>query len=339
MILKSYEIEKNINSFLDNNLFLLYGENEGLKFDIRDLIKKKISTIEKNTEIISIYEDEIIDNKDYIYNSIYSGSLFSNKKILIINSGSDKIFSILSDIYNKYPKNVFIIILSNVLEKKSKLRNLFETEKKTICIPCYLDSDKTLEIIAKTELKKNNIPFSNELINLLTEKSNFDRNNLKSEIEKIKHYSITAKKIDINEIRKIINFSGEYKSENLVNECLCGNLIQLKKILSEMYFNNVNQIFILRILSNKIQRLLNMKIDEKKHQSLDILLNSVKPPIFWKEKTMVKRQLVIWNEKKIKKIIDDINNIELQCKKNPQISKIIFFNFVADLCKKASSYA
>ena len=148
-----------------------------------------------------------------------------------------------------------------------------------------------------------------------------------------------AKKIDINEIRKIINFSGEYKSENLVNECLCGNLIQLKKILSEMYFNNVNQIFILRILSNKIQRLLNMKIDEKKHQSLDILLNSVKPPIFWKEKTMVKRQLVIWNEKKLKKIIDDINNIELQCKKNPQISKIIFFNFVADLCKKASSYA
>ena len=313
MILKSYEIEKNINSLLDNNLYLLYGENEGLKFDIRDLIKKKISTIEKNTEIISIYEDEIIDNKDYI--------------------------SILSDIYNKYPKNVFIIILSNVLEKKSKLRNLFETEKKTICIPCYLDSDKTLEIIAKTELKKNNIPFSNELINLLTEKSNFDRNNLKSEIEKIKHYSITAKKIDINEIRKIINFSGEYKSENLVNECLCGNLIQLKKILSEMYFNNVNQIFILRILSNKIQRLLNMKIDEKKHQSLDILLNSVKPPIFWKEKTMVKRQLVIWNEKKLKKIIDDINNIELQCKKNPQISKIIFFNFVADLCKKASSYA
>ena len=107
MILKSYEIEKNINSLLDNNLYLLYGENEGLKFDIRDLIKKKISTIEKNTEIISIYEDEIIDNKDYIYNSIYSGSLFSNKKILIINSGSDKIFSILSDIYNKYPKNVF----------------------------------------------------------------------------------------------------------------------------------------------------------------------------------------------------------------------------------------
>ena len=141
MILKSYEIEKNINSLLDNNLYLLYGENEGLKFDIRDLIKKKISTIEKNTEIISIYEDEIIDNKDYIYNSIYSGSLLINKKILIINSGSDKIFSILSDIYNKYPKNVFIIILSNVLEKKSNLRNLFETEKKTICIPCYLDSD------------------------------------------------------------------------------------------------------------------------------------------------------------------------------------------------------
>ena len=66
--------------------------------------------------------------------------------------------------------------------------------KKTICIPCYLDSEKDLEIIAQTELRKNNISLSSEAINLLIEKSNSDRNNLKNEIEKIKSYFLNKKK-------------------------------------------------------------------------------------------------------------------------------------------------
>ena len=58
--------------------------------------------------------------------------------------------------------------------------------KKQLCIPCYLDNEKDLEIIAKKEFKKNNIVLSREAINLLIEKSNNDRSNLRNEIEKIK---------------------------------------------------------------------------------------------------------------------------------------------------------
>ena len=78
-----------------------------------------------------------------------------------------------------------LIIFSEILEKKSKLRNFFEANKKTICIPCYLDSEKDMGIIAQSELKKKNIVLPQEAINLLVEKSNSDRNNLRNEIEKI----------------------------------------------------------------------------------------------------------------------------------------------------------
>ena len=176
-------------------------------------------------------------------------------------------------------------------------------------------------------------------MNLLIEKSNNDRNNLKNEIEKIKSFAINKKKIEIDEIKLLINFSGEYKSDSLINECLCGNILQYKKIMSELYMNTVNQIFLLRILSNKIRRLLDMKELEINHNSLDSLLNASKPPIFWKEKPMVKKQLTIWSLNDLKKIIHEINDTELLCKKNPQISKIIFFNFFTTLCKKANNYS
>ena len=339
MILKSYELQKNPSNLLEYNLFLLYGENDGLKKDIKELIKIKKKQQDTNIELLSLYENDIINNEENFYNSIYSGSLFSNKRIIIINNGTDKILKQVKDIVDRYPNNVFLIIFSDILEKKSKLRNFFETSIKTLCIPCYLDSDKDLEIIVRTELKKSNIILQKDAINLLIERSNGDRNNLKNEIEKVKSFALNKKNLEIDEIKSIINFSGEYKADNLINECLCGNIPQYKKILSELYINTLNQIFLLRVLNNKIQRLLSMKELENNYNNLDSLLSTSKPPIFWKEKPMVKKQLTIWNLNDLKTIMHEINNIEILCKKNPQISKIIFFDFFSKLCKKANNYS
>ena len=339
MIIKSYEIQKNPSNFLKYNLFLLYGENNGLKKDIKESIKIILNKKDTNAELLSFYENDIIDNEESFYNSIYSGSLFGDKKIITINGGTDKIIKQVENIIERFPKNVFLIIVTDILEKKSKLRSLFETNATTLCIPCYLDTDRDLKTIAETELKKNNITISRESINLLIDKANYDRNNLKNEIEKIKSFALNKKNVEINEIKSIINFSGDYKPDSLINECLCGNIIQYKKILSELYVNTVNYIFLLRILGNKIQRLLNMKKLENNYNSLDNLLNASKPLIFWKEKPLVKKQLTIWNINDLKIAINEISNTELLCKKNPQISKIIFFNFFTKLCKKANSYS
>ena len=339
MIVKSYEVEKNKSNFSKYNFFLIYGENQGLKKDTRKLIKSAIEEKDNKAEILSIYEDEIIKNEENFYNFIYSGSLFNDKKIITIHEATDKIIKTISDIYEKHTENVFLIIFSEALEKKSKLRNFFEKNKKTVCIPCYLDNERDLRIIAQSEFKKNNIMVSQEIINLLIEKSNSDRNNLRNEIDKIRSYALNKKKLELDDVKSLINFSGDYKSNNFINECLCGNIKQYKKILSELYADTVNQILLLRILSSKTQRLVKIKAVENKSSNMDSLINATKPSIFWQEKPLVKKQLSIWNLNDLKKIIIEINNTELLCKKNPKISKIIFFNFFSDICKKASNFS
>ena len=339
MIIKSYEIEKKISNLIKSNLILLYGENNGLKKDVRETIIKKFKEEKDNIEFLSFYEDEILQSEENLYNAIFSGSLFSNKKIITLNNATDKIIKQIEKIIQKDPKNILLIIFSQILEKKSKLRNLFEKEDNAICVPCYLDSEKDLENIIYKELKKNNINLSREIINLIIEKSNHDRENLINELEKIKSFAYNKKNIEINEIKSLINFSGEYKSDNLINECLCGNILQFKKVLSELYSNTINQIFLLRILSNKIQRLLKMKESEKNYSNIDNLINNSKPFIFWKEKPIIKKQLSIWNYDDLRSVVHEINNVEILCKKNPQISQIIAFKFFNELCKKASSYS
>ena len=339
MIIKSYEIERKISNLKKLNLILLYGENTGLKKDVRKIIIRNFKKEKDNIEFLSFYEDEILQSEENLHNSIFSGSLFSNKKIITINNATDKMMKQIEKIIDKDTTNILLIIFSQILEKKSKLRNLFEKQDNTICVPCYLDSEKDLENITYNVLKENNINLSRESINLIIEKSNQDRENLKNELEKIKSFAYNKKIIDIDQIKSLINFSGEYKSDNLINECLCGNILQFKKILSELYSNAINQILLLRILSNKIQRLLKMKESEKNYNNIDNLINNSKPFIFWKEKPIIKKQLLIWNYNDLKNIVYEINNVEMLCKKNPQISQIIAFKFFNELCKKANSFS
>ena len=175
MILKSYEILKKPLNFSKYNIFLCYGENNGLKKDIGETIKNKKNAKDENTEFLSFYESEIIDNEDNFYNAIYSGSLFGNQKFITVNDASDKIIKQIEDIANKIPENICLIIFSQILEKKSKLRNFIEKNTKTICVPCYLDSENDLEIITQNELRKKNISISRESMNLLISQSNNDR--------------------------------------------------------------------------------------------------------------------------------------------------------------------
>ena len=130
MILKSYEIQNKLTKSLKYNFFLCYGENFGLKQDIKEIIKNLIFQKDSEIENLSFYEDDIIANEENFYDNIYSGSLFGNKKLISINNATDKIISQIEDIENKYPENVYIIIFSDILEKKSKLRNFFEKKTK-----------------------------------------------------------------------------------------------------------------------------------------------------------------------------------------------------------------
>jgi DNA polymerase-3 subunit delta len=339
MILKSYETEKIKSHLIQNQMFLFYGENYGLKKDIRKLIKIEISKDKSELETVSLFEDDILKNKEKFYNLIFSGSLFSNKKIITIYNASDKILTCIDDIVEKFPKDIFLIIFADILDKKSKLRNLFEKNDKTICIPCYQDNEKGLEIIAINELKNEKISISKESINLIIRKSEGDRNNLRNELEKIKSFSKNKKEVSLEQIKKLTNSSNEIKTDQLINVCLCGEVIELNKILEHLSVENLNQIMLIKLLGNKVRRLLNLVKEKKENQSIDAFISTVKPPIFWKEKPLVKKQLDIWNLIELKKIIYELNNIEVSCKQNPQISSIIFFNYFINLCKKASVYS
>ena len=323
MISKYYEIEKFKNK---TNYFLFYGENEGQK---QDLIQSNFSQFtEENTYKYS--EKDIIENKQVFFENIYSKSFFENEKLILISDVSDKILNLIEEIIGSDINDVVIILIAKRLDKKSKLRNYFEKEKIVLIVPFYEDTPQTLLSIAKKILFENKINLSSENINLIIERSQGDRINLKNELQKIINLSQSNKKLELEDILKLTNLSENYSAGELVDNCLSKNKKRTLNILNENIPSSEDNILILRTFLIKLKRLRKLRLNLNENNNIDQVINSFKPPIFWKDKNIIKQQIKIWELNDIESFIVDLNNTESLIKKNPQISNQIINNMILD---------
>ena len=322
MIIKNFELGK---AKLKNlNFFLFYGENEGFKNDKINQIF--INEFKGNVE--KFEESEVLNNIDRFISSIINKSFFEEKKIIILSRVSDKIVTLIKDLLDRKVDDTIIILNSGNLEKKSKLRTLFEKDNQLVCTPFYKDELRTLSQIANNFFKEKKIPVSQEIINLIVEKCSGDRKNLSTELDKLSIYLLNKEKISIEEVIKLTNLYEDYGVSELADNCLAKNLKKTIKIINENNFNIDDSVLIIRTLLIKAKRILDIKINQNENKNIDQIISSYKPTIFWKDKEIVKSQVSKWKLNDAENLIEKIYNLELSVKKNYQNSKYIISDFI-----------
>ena len=323
MIVKTFELSKKEN--FNSSIFLLYGVNEGFKNEIIE--KYFINNLKVNVERYE--ENEILNNDDFI-SGLMNKSLFENEKLIIISRLSEKILKIIELIIEKKISGVTLILNSKSLDKKSKLRNFFEKDKNLVCIPFYEDDKKTLISLANSYFRAEKKSISNEAISILIDRCNGDRKNLYNELNKLTLYLGERNKINTEDVVILTNLSENFSVAELVDNCLSKNSTRTIKILNENIFSADDSIIIIRSLLSKSKRILSLKKDFANKSNVDQIILSYKPPIFWKEKEVVKKQLQKWSIDDAEKLIFKINDIELMAKKNQENSINIISDFILE---------
>ena len=324
MIIKNFEIDKFNNS--NSNLHLIYGVNEGIKQDLINNIYLK----NYEGDILKYDEHEVLNNIDEFVSNLLTKSLFGNKKIIIISRATDKLYTLINDLLDREIVETKIIIKSSSLEKKSKLRNLFEKESQLICTPVYEDDVRALNYVIQNFLKVNSFSLSQEIKNILIERSKGDRINLKNELSKLKHLSLSKSKLSIDDINKLSNLAENYSVFELSDNYLAKNSKKVSNILNENIYSSEDCILIIRTILNKCKRLLKIRNEIDNNSSIDQVISSFKPPIFWKEKDIVKKQAQSWSTNEVKEIILKINDLEALVKKNASNSMLFVSNFISN---------
>ena len=323
MIKKTLDIKNHLSK---EKLFLFYGANEGFK---NEKINNILSEID-NEKIYKYEEKEILDNVNSFFEKILSQSLFEDQKFIVIKRATDKIVNLIIEILEKKIDDIKIIINAGVLEKKSKLRNLCEKNNDCVCVAFYPDNYLTLSNYTNDFLRKQKILISASNINMIINKCNGDRGFLLNELEKIVFYCKNGKKLTQEDIIKLVNLSENHSIIELINSCLVKNKKKTIKILNENNFNNEDCILIARTFLNKLKKILKLSNNFEKNKNVELTISTAKPPIFWKDKEITKKQLKIWKSDKIKELIYNLNEIEFQIKKNINNSIALITDFILE---------
>jgi len=319
MIKKNYEIEK-LNQ--NCNYFLFYGKNEGLKNET--IIKLN----HKKKEVLNYDEKEVLENQSFFIEKVLSKSLFDEDKIIVIKRATDKIVKLIDELNTRNIEETIIIIIADNLDKKSKLRLLFEKDNRMVCVPFYPDNEQVLSKLAYNFLQDRKISMSPSNINMIINKCGGERETLINELQKIEYFSKNGKKINTEIISKLINLNENHSISELIDNCLAKNKKKIISILNENNFSNDDCVMITRSFLIKAKKLLALSTAFETNKNIELTISSAKPPIFWKEKEITKQQIYKWESKNIKQLIYALGETELQIKKNINNSINLITDFI-----------
>ena len=331
MIIKSYLLENNINSINNKNIILFYGENDGLK----DYFKKKIKEKNKDYEIINLFSEEIIKNEQILYKELNNLSLFVEKKLIIVNEANDKILEQMEYCLDLKSTDFKIVIFAPILEKRSKLRSLFEKSSSLNIVPCYADNERQLNSYISGELKSFK-GLNTEIINLIINNSGMSRRVINNELEKIKVY-FGEKSLQIDEIRLLLNIKQNSDLELIRDSIVSGNKKKTNDLLSSTNLIQEDIFYLVNLLNRRFEKMLELNLNIKQNNTLEEAIGKMKPPIFWKDKPIFTNQLKMWSLIKTQKILQKILNVEKKIKINSLIrADIVVKNLLVSICLEAS---
>ena len=286
---------------------LIYGENIGLK----ESFKEKIISLFKDAEIVNLYNEDISKNKDIIINEAKNISLFTKKKVIIFNQASDKV---LSDI-----------------------QYILKKEKTIALIPCYSDNEITLRRLVQSELKdyKN---LNNDVVTMVINYSNLDRKNIMSNLEKIKIY-FEKRILSQNELETLLNTDRNEFFEKIRDAALSGDKSKLNSLFDNFVFNKEETFLYLNAINQRLIKIKEIQDQNALHNDLELALNKMRPPIFWKDKPTYIKLLKKWDKRRVLEAIIYLGKIERKIKNNSSIDQLaIVRNSITNICSNSWTY-
>ena len=332
MILKSFEVENNIQNALKFKFILIYGENIGLK----DVLKKKIINSDNDADIVNLYQEDIAKNKDILLAEVKNISLFKQKKIIILNQINEKLFSEIDSLLDS-KEDIRIILIGDILDKKSKLRSLFEKGTSLAVIPCYNDNDITLKKLIQNELRgfKN---VNSNIINMILNQSNLNRKTILNNIEKIKSF-YENKIISDNNLETLLNSDRNELFENIRDAALSGDKTKLNVLLNNFPFTNEDSFLYINMINYRLIKLLEIHKENTNNNDINTTINKIRPPIFWKDKPEFLKLMKKWDKQRLTGALKYLGQVEEKIKKNSTLNNsTLVKNSITNICTNSWSY-
>lgn len=318
----------------DMRAVLVYGPEESLIRERAAILGKTVVQDLNDAFNVSVLQgSDIAEDPARLNDEARAISMFGGRRLLRIESATDKNTVALKDYLKSPNEDAFLVIESGGLGPRSSLRKLFEASENAAALPCYADDEKSILPFLRETLAEKGLSANQDATFFLAQILAGDRGRARGEIEKLALYKGPDKTpITLDEAQQCC---GDATTQNFDDLCYSLGARDAEKALrawDEMNAENVQPIAMLRILMNHFRRLLQTKTRMADGESLDAIMNSFQPRIFFKYEDMFRAQIVRWPQDSLERVLLRFLELEARSKTSDASTPILMERSILEIC-------
>jgi DNA polymerase III subunit delta len=241
-------------------------------------------------------------------------SLTGGRRVVRVRGASDTLAKLFAEFLEGTPGGAFVVAEAGELPARSSLRRAFEAAPSAVAIGCYPDTPRELALVIRETLAAHRVTASRDAGQFLVEHLGGDRLLTRSELEKLVLYAGEGGRVELDDARLAISDTAALELDDAVLAAAEGEPARVERVLGRVFQQGESPVSIVRALLRHMQRLHGFTARLAAGASVEEILRSARPPVFFKQEDSFRRQLGLWTEPQLRLQLDRLAKAELNMK-------------------------
>jgi len=332
-----------VNRFLDRppatGVVLIYGPDTGLVSERAQLLVAKASEGDEDPfNLVKLDAGDIVSDPNRLIDEALTVPLFGGKRVIWVRDAAGKNLVPAVSALLKLPDiPAFIAIEAGDLKKGTGLRKTVEQSKTAIAVPCFSDTGRDIDHLIDEETRLANLTISREARAALHSMLGADRMASRGELRKLCLYAMGKGRIETDDIEAIIGDASSFDMSELIDAAAGGDLPTLDHGLERLESSGANASVTANQVLKHFQTLHRMRAEHDKGRPASQIVDSARPPIFFKRKTAFARQIQIWSLGDLEKALTRLQETTKYSRLNDKIGQPVLSETLLTLARVARS--
>lgn len=324
-ILKGGEIDRFLAAPGDRYpIILIYGPDSGLVSErARALATVSVPNLDDPFSVVRMDGDTLASDPARLADEAGTIPMFGDRRLIWVRAGERPIANAVTPLLTTPPQGATIIIEAGDLKKSAPLRVEAERAAHAAVIPCYADEARDIARLVADEVRAAGLAIDREAQDALAAMLGGDRAASRSEIQKLCLYARDQGTITLADVEAICGESVAIGLDDIIDAACTGQAASLDRLLSRASQSGLASPQIMAAMSRHVMALHKTRSAMDKGTPAAAALGQFQPPVFFRRRALVERQLGLWTTDKLARFATRLADATYETRIRPDLADAI----------------
>jgi len=337
--LKPSEIESFVRRPSDRApVVLVYGPDDGLVAERAGaIVKAAAGKADDPFSLVRLDGAEVVSDPARLVDEATTVSLFGDRRVVWVRDcGARNVLPALQPLLDRPDTGSLVVIEAGDLKKGTGLRKKVEDHPTAIAIPCYADTAQDIARLIDQELKEAKLDIDRDAREALEAHLGADRLASRGELRKLCLYAHGQARVTLADVAAIVGDASAFAMDELIDAVAGGDLAAADVTLRKLEASGIHSSVAGTMLIRHFQLLERARAEIAPGRSPTDVVERLQPPIFFRRRPVIARQLGLWSKERIARALDLLDETMRQSRAKPHLAASIVSEAVLKLARAAA---